>query len=364
MPGLRRLNRWCAALGGLILRLLLVCVKSTPKPYCPARNRGSVVVLLTVRPLVAPARPPFFTLTPFYIMGYLKTGTDAAGLDRRVHYTDQGQGPVIVLVHGWPVTHAMWEYQLAELPKHGFRVVAHTRRGFGLSDQPWEGYDYDTLADDLKAVMDTLDLQKVTLVGFSMGGGEVARYMSRHGGARVDRVGFVSAVTPFLLKTGDNPEGAEQHNFDGILAGLEDDRFDFLAGFAKQFFGVTMLHPAVSDATLDWLQSLSQTASPRATAQCVRAFSSTDFRADLTSITVPTLVIHGSADRVVPVAAAGARMPHFVPQAQLVVYDGAPHGLFVTDKDRLNRDLLAFASGIPVEPEALALSDQLAAAAY
>ena len=282
-------------------------------------------------------------------MGYIKTGTDTSGSDLKVHYTDLGQGSVIVLMHGWPPTHAMWEYQLSELPKHGYRVVAHTRRGFGLSDQPWVGYDYDTFADDLKAVLDTLDLQDVTLVGFSMGGGEVARYMGRHGGARIARVAFVSAVTPFLLKTADNPEGADQQVFDGIVAGVNHDRFDFLTAFGKQFFGVDLLNHTVSDATLNWMQSICQTASPRATEQCVYAFSATDFRHDLVTIKVPTLVIHGSEDKVVPSAAAGARMTQFIPHAQFVEYKGAPHGLFVPEKDRLNRDLLAFASDSAIE---------------
>ena len=306
-----------------------------------------------VAQLSAPFHPHFLIR-----MGYLKTGTDAAGQDLRVHYTDLGQGPVIVLMHGWPATHAMWEYQLAELPKRGFRVVAHTRRGFGLSDQPWEGYDYDTLADDLKAVLDTLDLQDVTLVGFSMGGGEVARYLGRHGAARIARVAFVSAVPPCLLKMGDNPDGVDQEVFDSIVAGLQDDRFDFLTGFARQFFGVTILHPAVSNATLSWLQSISQTAAPHATERCVKAFSATDFRADLATITIPTLVIHGSADKVVPLAASGGRMLAHIPQAQLVVYDGAPHGLFVTEKERFNRDLVAFASGNFVEPDVVTLAEQ------
>jgi pimeloyl-ACP methyl ester carboxylesterase len=291
-------------------------------------------------------------------MGYITIGTDAACNELRVHYTDLGEGSVIVLMHGWPATHAMWEYQLAELPKHGFRVVAHTRRGFGLSDQPWSGYDYDTLADDLKAVLDALDLQDVTLVGFSMGGGEVARYLGRYGAARVARVAFVSAVTPYLLKSGDNPDGVDEENFDSILAGLQDDRFNFLTGFARQFFGVTLLHPAVSDATLNWLQSISQTASPHATERCVKSFSATDFRADLATIKIPTLVIHGSADKVVPLAASGARLPTYIEQAQLVVYEGAPHGLFVTEKERLNRDLVAFARGSAVEPDAMTLAEQ------
>ncbi|GAB3236148.1 alpha/beta hydrolase [Hymenobacter seoulensis] len=278
-------------------------------------------------------------------MSYIKAGTDAHGNDVKLHYIDQGQGNPIVLIHGWPATYEMWEYQLAELPKHGNRVIAYTRRGFGNSSKTWEGNDYDTFADDLKAVLDTLDLQNVTLVGFSMGGGEVARYMSRYGGARVSRVAFVSAVTPFLLKTDDNPDGAPKANFDKMVAGIQEDRFDFLQTFGKQFFGVgTIKHP-VSQATLDWMQSMTQLASPRATEQCVYAFAATDFREDLAALKVPTLVIHGSSDETVPAKVSGERMTQYVPHAQFIEYSGAPHGLFVTEKERLNRDLLAFASG-------------------
>ncbi|QJX45718.1 alpha/beta hydrolase [Hymenobacter taeanensis] len=282
-------------------------------------------------------------------MSYIKAGTDANGNDVKLHYIDQGEGNPIVLIHGWPASYEMWEYQLAELPKHGHRVVAYTRRGFGNSSKTWEGNEYDTLADDLKAVLDTLDLQNVTLVGFSMGGGEVARYMSRHGGARVSKVAFVSAVTPFLLKTDNNPDGADKEVFDKMVEGINKDRFDFLQTFGKQFFGVGVISHPVSQATLDWMQSMCQLASPRATEQGVYAFAATDFRQDLAAIQVPTLVIHGGSDDTVPAKVSGERMTQFVPHAQFVEYSGAPHGLFITEKDRLNRDLLVFASGGEVE---------------
>ena len=275
-------------------------------------------------------------------MSYITAGQDAHGQPVKLHYTDQGEGQPVVLIHGWPATHEMWEYQLAELPKHGVRVVAYTRRGFGQSTKTWEGNNYDTFADDLKAVLEELDLQNVTLVGFSMGGGEVARYMSRHGGARVSKVAFVSAVTPYLLKTDDNPDGVPQSLFDGMIEGIEKDRFGFLADFGKQFFSGGVLHKGVSQPTLEWIQAICQIASPRATEQCVKAFAGTDFRADLKQIKVPTLVIHGSADKIVPAPVSGERMKEFVPQSKFVEYDEAPHGLFITDKDKLNEDLLGF----------------------
>lgn len=284
-------------------------------------------------------------------MNLIKAGQDAQGRDIQLNYYDYGQGDPIVLIHGWPLSAASWEYQLAGLPLHGKRVIAYDRRGFGYSDKPWDGYDYDTLADDLKAVLDTLNLQNVTLVGFSMGGGEVARYLSRHGGARVSKAIFVSAVTPYLLKTDANPDGVDKSVFDDIIKNLGKDRFDFLAGFGKKFYGVGMVSHPVSAATLDWSQSLALSGTPRATTACVKAWSETDFRGDLAAIKVPTLFIHGSSDETVPLEHSAELAVKLVPGATLVVYDGEPHGLNVTAKDRLNRDILTFVSGQPVSEE-------------
>jgi pimeloyl-ACP methyl ester carboxylesterase len=284
-------------------------------------------------------------------MSYLKVGQDANGEDIKLHYTDQGQGAPVVLIHGWPQSHEAWTYQLGELPKHGLRVIAYTRRGFGNSSQPFEGYDYDTLADDLKAVLDTLNLQNVTLVGFSMGGGEVARYMSRHGGARVARVAFVSSVTPYLLKTDDNPDGVDKSTFDDIQDNLAKDRFDFLQTFGKQFYGEGLLSNPVSQAVLDWSFGLASLGSHQATVACGHAFAETDFRQDVERITVPVLVIHGSADKTVPIQNSAERMRQHLQHATYLVYDGAPHGLFITEKDKFNRDLLDFATGAAVRGE-------------
>jgi non-heme chloroperoxidase len=284
-------------------------------------------------------------------MNLIKAGQDAQGRDIQLNYYDFGTGDPIVLIHGWPLSAASWEYQLAELPLHGKRVIAYDRRGFGYSDKPWDGYDYDTLADDLKAVLDTLNLQNVTLVGFSMGGGEVARYMSRHGGARVSKAIFVSAVTPYLLKTADNPDGVDKSVFDDIIENLGKDRPDFLSSFGKKFYGVGVMSKPVSAATLEWSQSLALLATPRATTACVKAWSETDFRGDLATIKVPTLFIHGSADETVPLKNSAEQAVKLVPGAKLVVYDGEPHGLNVTAKDRLNRDILTFVSGEPVSED-------------
>ncbi|GAB3567218.1 alpha/beta hydrolase [Spirosoma luteolum] len=275
-------------------------------------------------------------------MSFIKVGTDASGKDIELFYQDLGTGSPVVLIHGWPLSSVMWDYQLAELPKHNLRVIAYDRRGFGKSSQPWDGYNYDTFADDLKVLLDTLDLHNVTLVGMSMGGGEIARYMGRHGGARVSKVVFVSAVTPFLLKTDDNPDGVDQDVFDDMYDSITKDRADFLQTFGKQFYGVNLLSHPVSQAHLDGDFARAYVASHKATLDCVRAFSETDFRNDLAQIHVPALIIHGDADKTVPIEASGERTAAALPNAQYLVYDGAPHGLFYTEKDRINDDLLTF----------------------
>lgn len=263
----------------------------------------------------------------------------------QIFYRDHGQGAPVVLIHGWPLNGDMWEYQVPALVEAGHRVITYDRRGFGQSDQTWTGYDYDTFADDLKALLDGLDLNGVSLVGFSMGGGEIARYVSRHGTARLAKAVLVSAVTPYMLKTEQHENGAPRSTFDEMVEGLRDDRPHFLAGFGETFFGVGMLTSPVSDEMLDWAQVHALKASPKATIDCVRAFSETDFRADLPKLTVPTLVIHGDDDQTVPIDISGRETVKLVPGAQLKEYEGAPHGLFITHKEMLNADLVAFLRG-------------------
>ncbi len=275
-------------------------------------------------------------------MNFIKVGTDAAGNDIEVFYQDLGSGRPVVLIHGWPLSSQLWDYQLAELPKHNLRVIAYDRRGFGKSSQPWDGYNYDTFADDLKAVLDTLDLQNVTLVGMSMGGGEIARYMSRHGGARVSKVVFMSAITPYLLKTDDNPDGVDADVFEDMKEKLNKDRADFLQTFGKQFYGIGFLDKPVSQAQLDGDFARAYAASQKATVDCVTAFSETDFRDDLAQIHVPTLIIHGDADKVVPIEASAERTAAALPNAEYIVYEGGSHGLVVSEKDRVIEDLLSF----------------------
>lgn len=275
-------------------------------------------------------------------MSFIKTQADASGHSVKLFYEDLGKGKPVVFIHGWPLNHEMWEYQLAELPKHNLRCIAYDRRGFGKSDRPWAGYDYDTLADDLKSVLEQLDLRQVTLVGFSMGGGEIARYIGKYGTDRLEKVVFISAVTPFMLKTTDNTEGVPKENFDDIVDKLSKDRPAFLADFGRKFYGVSLLSHPVSQQLLDWHQMLCLMSSAKATADCVRSFSETDFRNDVPQITIPTLIIHGDADQTVPIAVSGDKTAQLLPHAKYIIYEDAPHGLFITEKERLNADLMDF----------------------
>jgi non-heme chloroperoxidase len=211
------------------------------------------------------------------------------------------------------------------LASHGLRVIAYDRRGFGRSSQPWSGYDYDTLADDLKTVLDALDLHDATLVGFSMDGGEVACYMRRHAEQGVARAALVSAVTPCLLRTDDNPDGVDRATFDQVINGLTQDRPRFLATFGKQFFGAGLLNFTVTTEILQWTLMVAMAASPNATLDCVRAFSETDFRSDMGAFRVPTVIVHGAADETVPVDKSARLTASMIAGAELKEYNGAPH---------------------------------------
>lgn len=254
-----------------------------------------------------------------------------------------GQGRPVVLIHGWPLSADSWDPQMIALAEAGHRAIAYDRRGFGRSDQPPSGYDYDTFADDLADVMKaTGATQDVALVGFSMGGGEIARYMSRHGGAGVTQAALVSSVVPYMLQADDNPEGVPQAVFDQMTAGMREDFRSFFTSFFKQFYGVGFVTSPVSDEQLDWAWMTSQMAGQYATLQAAQAFATTDFRPDLAHFRVPTLVIHGTADKTVPIDATGRVVAAQVPGAQLIEYDGEPHGLFATQPARLTQDLIDF----------------------
>lgn len=277
-------------------------------------------------------------------MAFIKTHS-ANNLDSiNIFYQEYGTGIPVIFIHGWPLNHEMWEYQLLELSKHNMRCIAYDRRGFGKSDRPWQGYDYDTLADDLNELITQLNLTKVVLVGFSMGGGEVARYIGKYGSDKISKVVLISSVTPFRLKTADNPDGTEKQTFAETIHKIETDRPAFLAEFAKKFFGVDATNQSVSKEILDWNQVLCLMSSAKATIDCVHSFSETDFRNDLKKINIPVLIIHGDADKIVPIDVSGNKTAELIPHAKYIVYKNAPHGLFITEKEKLNTDLIDFIS--------------------
>ncbi len=259
-----------------------------------------------------------------------------------LHVNDWGQGRPVILIHGWPLNSDSWEYQSVVLAAAGFRVISYDRRGFGQSDQPYAGYDYDTFADDLASVIEELALDDVALIGFSMGGGEIARYMSRHGSKGVSQAVLVSAVTPFMLKIADRDVGVGQSDIDDIKQGLRADRPAFLQSFFKTFYGNSLLGGGVSDGVLQWSLMMAMKASPKATLDCVDAFATTDFRPDMAAFHVPTLLIHGTADKTVPVDATAREAVTMIAGARLIEYEGGAHGITATHADQLNHDLLAF----------------------
>ncbi|MEJ7740298.1 MAG: alpha/beta hydrolase [Chitinophagaceae bacterium] len=275
-------------------------------------------------------------------MNYIITKDGTSGEEVQLSYKDYGQGRPVVLIHGWPLSKEMWEYQLDDLINAGMRVIKYDRRGFGKSGKPWNSYDYDTLTDDLNVIMEQLDLKDAVLVGFSMGGGEAVRYLGRYGTSRVSKLVLISAVPPFLGKTNDNPEGVDESVFAGMMTQMKEDRINFLDDFGKMFFGVNLLNHPVSAPLLEYYRMLASVASPRATQQCAIAFAQTDFRSDVKSITVPTLIIHGDADKTVPIESSSDRTAKIISHAQYKVYEGAPHGLFYTHRKRLNQDLIEF----------------------
>lgn len=265
-----------------------------------------------------------------------------------IHYEDSGgHARPIVLIHGWPLSHRMWEGQVNALTAAGYRTVAYDRRGFGESDRPNDGYDYDTFAADLYDLIRTLALKDAVLVGFSMGGGEVARYLGTHGDdSRVAGAVLVGAVPPLLLKTADNPDGIDGAVFDEMIAGLRADRIGFLSQFMTHFYNLDAEGRDLGADALAYAKSIAWMASPLATQQCVTAFGTTDFRADLSRITVPTLVVHGDADRIVPLEISGRKTAALVAGSRLEVVAGAPHGLTATHGNALNRVLLEFLASL------------------
>lgn len=284
--------------------------------------------------------------TPAAVTSIARTAsyiTTADGV--QLYYKDWGpkNGPVVTFSHGWPLNSDSWESQMIFLANHGYRVIAHDRRGHGRSSQPWDGNDMDHYADDLATVINTLDLHDVTLVGFSTGGGEVARYVGRHGTGRVKKAVLISSVPPFMLKTADNPNGLPIEVFDGIRKAQMDNRAQLYRDIPSgPFYGFNRPGAKVSQGLIDawWAQGMQ--GGHKNTYDSIAAFSATDFRADLKKFDVPTLVIHGDDDQIVPIDISGRQSAKLIKGAKLIVYPGAPHGLTDTHKDKVNQDLLTF----------------------
>lgn len=260
--------------------------------------------------------------------------------DINLFVEDAGTGDPVVLIHGWPLSHRMWEAQVETLVDAGHRVVSYDRRGFGESSKPWTGYDYDTLAGDLHAVITAMELDNVSIVGFSMGGGEVGRYIGNYGTSKLKKAVLISSIAPYLLKDDSNPDGVDPEVFKDMIMGVRDDRAAFLAGFGRDFLNAD--ETGVSDERLAYLQQVALFASPRATRQCITSFSETDLRDDLKKADIPLLVLHGDSDRIVPFEVSGKRVPDFAPDVTVEVLEGAPHGLVITHAEQANRILLDF----------------------
>ncbi|WP_019547994.1 alpha/beta fold hydrolase [Streptomyces sulphureus] len=272
------------------------------------------------------------------------TGTVTTRDGEKLFYKDWGSGPTVVFIHGWPLNADAWEDQMQCVAENGFRGIAHDRRGHGRSTQPWEGYDFDTFADDLNDLLTALDLQDVTLVGHSMGGGELARYIGRHGTDRISKAVLLSAIPPLMSRSDSNPEGVPAEVFEEIRDGIRKERSQFWKDTAEGFLGGNRPDNRATQGNRDafWLMAMAQ--SVKAGVDCVTAFEQTDFTEDLKKFDVPTLVVHGDDDQVVPFEATGKKAARIVPDATLKVYEGGSHGIALVPghKEKFHQDLLAF----------------------
>jgi len=260
----------------------------------------------------------------------------------KLAYNDYGSGQPVILIHGWPLNRAMWEYQIDSLVTNGYRVISYDRRGFGESSKPWNGYDYDTLARDLKDLIETLKLENVILVGFSMGGGEVARFIGNYGTSLIDKAVLVSAVTPFMMKTDDN-DAVDAFVFDGMKEGISKDRPQFFKEFGKNFYNYdTFKSERISEAMLEFTWNLAMQGSRKATLDCVDSFGKTDFRKDCEKFDIPTLIVHGDGDQIVPLEFSAKRAKELISNPKLEVIKDAPHGLVTTHHKEFNSLLLDF----------------------
>ncbi len=259
-----------------------------------------------------------------------------------IYYEDFGEGKPVILVHGWPLSHTMWEYQVPALIEAGFRVISYDRRGFGSSSRPYGGYDYDTMALDLKNLIDHLNLEDVSLVGFSMGGGELGRYVGNYGTSKLSKLVFLSSIAPFMMKTDDNPDGVPEDAFEGFKKSVREDRLGFLDTFGNGFVNYEENKERVSKSQIHYNWTVAAEALPKATIDCIDAFGKTDLRDDLKKIDIPTLFIHGDADATVPKEPTAEQGHNIVKDSTLEIIAGAPHGCVFTHTDEVNKMLVDF----------------------
>lgn len=275
-------------------------------------------------------------------MPYITTESQPAV---ELFYADQGTGQPIVLIHCWPLSHRVWAQQVTALTAAGFRCIAYDRRGFGDSGKPQVGYDYDTFAADLQALIVALDLRDVILAGYSMGGGEVVRYLTRYGSERIAKVMLISTVLPFPMRTADNPDGAPREVYDGLISSIQMDADSFIGGISRAFVGWSDDRAGRLTAEFEQVLSLAQRAAPNAIVECVRAFGMTDFRGEIANITVPALIVHGTADSMVPAVTSSLRLAAMLPGSTLTLIEGGPHGLAITHGAELSAAMVGFAKG-------------------
>lgn len=259
-----------------------------------------------------------------------------------LYYQDYGSGQPVVLIHGWPLSHRAWEPQVADIVEAGFRCITYDRRGFGVSSTPWDDYDYSSLASDLNEIITQLKLKDAVIVGFSMGGGEVVRYLTDYGAKNISKAALISSIIPLVKKKSDNPDGVPEKDLKGIMDALETDRVGFLKGFHKNFYNYDKNKDKISKAQLKYDWTIASFASARSTIQTAKSWSETDFRPELKNVTVPTLIVHGDADAIVPIKTAGDQAAKGIKNSTYRVIKGGPHGLNVTHSKELNKILISF----------------------
>lgn len=275
-------------------------------------------------------------------MPFISTENNHLNSSVDLFYQDYGQGRPVILIHGWPLSHRMWDRQYEDLVNAGYRVISYDRRGFGLSDFPWGPYDYDILAEDLRSLILGLDLRDVTIVGFSMGGGEVVRYFSKFGDDRISQAVLLSSIIPLVAQKDDNPKGVPQENLDEIMDALTKDRMQFLKGFTRDFVNYEDFKEQVSEEMLHFDWTVAAYASHRATVETAKAWAGTDFRPELKNVSVPTLIIHGTADQIVPIETSADQAAEGISDNTYHKIDGAPHGCVVTHAKEVNNHLIEF----------------------